>query len=325
MAARGWIKSDDELSKLVQQSNEILNKGAYFNLMQQLNCTARHTKGGLSIKTQRQYYHHMDLFIRYLSDNFGTQNLANISGKHIAGYVEERQSEGKSASTIALDLCAIRYFHDQMGGSNTRHRIPNNTQLQSRFGVSLESRVYGKVVRRWAWEEVNSMIELAEVYGRSNIAHMLRLAAELGLRIHEIVRLSQHDLKTAIRTCLLHVKGKNGLERDVPLRGNITDHLRVLYLSHLPGDTKVFVDNALKAHQVIQSVQSFIYNHQDQIAVLGIRTAGIGLTFHGLRHLYSYERYHEFCSLGYSQSSARLKVAALIGHSREEITNIYIG
>ncbi|WP_192717227.1 site-specific integrase [Paenibacillus sp. OAE614] len=66
-------------------------------------------------------------FIRYLSDNFGTQNLANISGKHIAGYVEERQAEGKSASTIALDLCVIRYSHDQMGGSNTRHRIPNNT------------------------------------------------------------------------------------------------------------------------------------------------------------------------------------------------------
>lgn len=325
MAGRGWIKSDDQLHLFAEKLDEILNKGVYFNLMQQLNCTARHSKGGLAIGSQRQYYHHLDLFIRHLSDHYGTQNLANISGQHMSDYLLDRQAEGMAASTVTSDLCAIRYFHDQMGPNNTRHRLPNNTQLQQKYNISLDVRTYGKVNRRWSRIEVQRMIELAQRMGKYNIVQMIHLAAELGLRIHEGVRLCHFNLKNALQTGVLHIKGKNGLERDVPLRSNINDILSQLVNKNVNGDSKVFVPPGKQAHQVIQSVQSFIYNHRDKVAESGVRSENVPMCFHGLRHLFAYERYNEFVDKGFTESAARLKVSHLLGHSREEITNIYLG
>jgi integrase/recombinase XerD len=161
MAAKGWIKTDEQVRRFAYANDDILNKGVYINLMQQLNRLARHTKGGASIKTQRQYYSHEDQFTRFLADDFGTQSLSNISGQHVAAYVEERQAEGKSASTIDSDLSAIRYFHDQFGPKTTRHSIPDNTKLGEKYGITLDPRVYGGVNRRWTWPEVGRVIDVA--------------------------------------------------------------------------------------------------------------------------------------------------------------------
>lgn len=325
MAGRGWIKTDEELRIFTKANDDILNKGIYINLMQQLNKLARHTKGGVSIKTQRQYYSHADQLIRFLADHYGTQNLANISGRHIADYVEERRAEGKAASTVDLDLCAIRYFHDQFGPNATRHAIPDNTKLCEKYGVSLEARVYGGVNRRWTWTEVNRMVDLALHRGRYGVSHIIQLASGLGLRIHEGIRLARGDAIAALRSGLLHVKGKNGLERDVPLRGDIPQLLSAV-MATVPGDaeTKLFVPEGKKAHEVIQSIQAFISNYRDNVADQGARSDGLKMTAHGLRHLYAFERYQEFIAEGFKPAAARLKVALLIGHSREDITRIYL-
>ncbi|WJH36828.1 hypothetical protein N6H14_14675 [Paenibacillus sp. CC-CFT747] len=96
MGTRGWIRTDEELKEFTMHCEEVLSKGSYRNLMLQLNKLARHSKGA-GLTTQRQYYHHMDLFLRFIADEFGIRNLANISGKHVAAYVEDRQLEGKSS------------------------------------------------------------------------------------------------------------------------------------------------------------------------------------------------------------------------------------
>ncbi|NHN33556.1 tyrosine-type recombinase/integrase [Paenibacillus agricola] len=325
MAGRGWIKTDEELRRFAYANDDIMNKGGYINLMQQLNRLARHTKGGLSIKTQRQYYSHADQFIRFLADGYGSQNLANISGRHIADYLEERQADGKAASTIDLDLCAIRYFHDQFDPKATRYSIPDNSMLCKKYGITLDPRKYGGVNRRWTWAEVNRMVELAIRYGRYDVSHIIQLGSGLGLRIHEGIRLSCGDAIAALRSGKLHVKGKNGLKRDVPLRADMPQLLRAI-LATAPGnsDTKLFVPDGKKAHEVIQSIQAFISNYRDGVADPGARPDGVKMTAHGLRHLYAFERYREFTNEGFKPAAARLKVAMLIGHSREDITRIYL-
>lgn len=89
--------------------------------------------------------------------------------QHVAAFVEERQEEGKEASTIDLDLCEIRYFHDQFGSKSTRHSIPDNTKLCEKYGITLDPRVYGGVNHRWTWPEVNRMIDVALRRGRHDV------------------------------------------------------------------------------------------------------------------------------------------------------------
>jgi integrase/recombinase XerD len=322
MGSRGWIKTDEELIAFAHQTDEIANKGVYINLMRQLNRLAKHTKGGLSIRTQRQYHNHMDQLTRYLADEFGLQNLANIHGRHIAAYIDDRQANGLSASAIDLDLSAVRYFHNQYGGE-TRHRIPDNMNLCDRYGITLDPRTYGKVNRRWSDTEIAKMIDLALRQNRPDIAKIIRLGVGLGLRIHEITRLSYADAASAIRSGQLHVKGKNGLERDVPLRGDMAELLKAA-MAIVAKDAKLFVPEDRKTHQVIQSVQDFIGNHRDKVAEPNVRTNGARMTFHGTRHRYAFDRYQEMRDTGFTAAAARLMVSKLIGHSRDEITRIYL-
>lgn len=45
---------------------------------------------------------------------------------------------------------------------------------------------------------------------------------------------------------------------------------------------------------------------------------------HSFRHAYAKEQFDTFIKHGYSEESARLKAAQLIGHNREDVTKIYL-
>jgi len=45
---------------------------------------------------------------------------------------------------------------------------------------------------------------------------------------------------------------------------------------------------------------------------------------HSFRHAYAKEQYDSFILQGYSEDAARLKVAQLIGHNRQDVTKIYL-
>jgi integrase/recombinase XerD len=322
MSKTRHIKTDFEVMAFARANEDITNVTAYFNLMQQFNRLAKHVKGGLSFATHKQYYNKMDLFARFLADEYALQNLANISGKHLAAYIEERQNEGKAAATVDQDLSAIRFYHDQYG-TDARHRLPDNILLLQKYGVSLEPRMFGGVNRRWTCQELGKFIDLAIRRNRFEISQMMQLGAGMGLRIHEVVRLSREDAGNALKSGNLYVKGKGGLERDVPLRADIPQLLQAVMLTVTRG-AKLFVPEGVKAHQVIQSMQSFISNHRDNIADPAVRLQGVNMTFHGLRHLYAYDRYCEFINQGFTPAAARLKVAQLIGHNRDDVTRIYL-
>ena len=77
---RGWIKTDDEIRDYAKNDEDLSNKGAYINLMTQLNKIARHSKGISVYKSMPQYYHHMHLFCLFLADHFNLKTLVNIGG-----------------------------------------------------------------------------------------------------------------------------------------------------------------------------------------------------------------------------------------------------
>jgi integrase/recombinase XerD len=320
MAKKGWIKKDSELQGFAERNIRIANKGAYKNLMLQVNKAARHAKGS-SLTSQRQYYHHMDQFVRFTADRFALKNLANLSGKHLAAYIEDRQHAGKSASSIKLDLVAIRYFHDHL--PKTRHDLPDNQKLKDHYGLSLERRIFGRVNRRWTDSEYKKMVNLTYRLQHPETGHILQLCREQGLRIHEAVRLSRKDAEMAFKTNSLRIKGKGGLVRKVPLEPSVRNILHAC-MRGVARNHKLFVRDEQKAHQVIQATQDFIHNHRDKVADPAARAPGVQLTVHGLRHSYAYEKYQKLIEKGMDPKTARYRVSELIGHSREDVTKIYL-
>lgn len=310
--------------QMAAKKNEaILNKGGYLNLMSQLNKIAKHGKGISVHKSLPQYYNHMDLFCRFLADNFNLKTLANIQNKHLVEYVIERQNEGKSAATIKNDLASIRYFHDQI--PQARYYLSSNQVLSEKFSeFSLERRSFGGVDRRPTQTEYKALVQLAEQTKNPDMAFVIILAKEMGLRIHEVIRLSRTDVERAFREGFLTVKGKGGLIRYVPLNDTAASTLE-LAIKDIPRGEKLFVPSTLKAHQVIQRIQDFIKNNRHKIIdSLNTRPAGIEITMHSFRHAYAKEHYDTFLAHGYSEENARLKVAQLIGHNREDVTKIYL-
>jgi integrase/recombinase XerD len=323
MAKRGWIKTPDQIKEFALQNEDISNKGAYQNLMLQLGKTAKHSKG-ISITSQRQYYNHMDQFCRFLADQFNLKKLSNIKDKHVVAYVIERQSEGKSAAAIKQDLAAIRYFHDQQ--PETRNYLSENKKLTKCFPeFKLQKRSFGGVDRRPTEFEYQGLLNIAKASKRSEIAHIIQLAREQGGRVHEIVRLDRSDAEKALKENFLTFKGKGGLVRKVPLSEPAREILKKS-ISGVARGEKLFVANHEKAHTVIQRVQDFIRTHRNKVYdPLNTRPSGVSVTVHSMRHAYAKEKYEEIIRRGLSEKDARLETSYLIGHSREDITRIYLG
>lgn len=320
---RGWIKTEKEVRQFAENNYDIANKGAYRNLMSQLNKVAKHSKGVSANKSLPQYYSHVDMFCRFLADHYKLKNLSNIQNKHLVAYVIERQSEGKSAATVKNDLAAIRYFHNQI--PKTRYQLSDNKILSENYPeFLLERRSFGGVDRRPTQMEYQNLLLMARSSKNPETADIIFLAKEQGLRIHEIIRLDRADVEKALREGVLTVKGKGGLIRDVPLKeqsiGVLKDAMGRVERGH-----KLFVSENEKAHQVIQRVQDFVRNNRQRILdPTNTRPPGVGITMHSFRHAYAKKMYDSFVKNGMSEKQARLEVSKLLGHSREDVTRIYL-
>jgi integrase/recombinase XerD len=297
----------------VKIPKNVRNVGAYKNLIAQINKIGDHIRQG-SFETKQRYHDAVSRFARHLADQFNLQKWANISDKHLQSYIQYMKSKGLSASTIKTELSAIRMYHDAT--PFVRNQLSPNEKFD------LEKRRFGGVDRKWSNQEYKNMVQLARDLGRPDVANILTLGREAGLRIHEVTRIDHSTASRALETGQLHVKGKGGLERDVPLRPAAIEALREAVERVERGD-KLFVDVKAgeKTHEVIKSVQDFIYNHRDKFQEDDRES---DLTFHGLRHTYASEEYEQRIEQGMSEQEAREEVSELLGHSRDDVTRIYL-
>lgn len=283
----------------------------FMNLMAQVNRISKHARQG-SYKTRERYKAGVTRFIWYLAEVYRLQKIANIQPKHIYAYVEYMQRKGMAASTVKTDLAAIRYYYDQIPSASGF--IPHNDLL------NLEKRAFGGVDRTWNIKEYIDMVEQARSLRQDRIAYVMTLGRYGGLRIHEALRVDTAAAEMAIKTGRLHVKGKNGRQRDIPLRTEVRTVLEETLKNINRGD-KLFVLAGEKTHLVIKLIQNFIVRHREKFAGPNRQS---NMTFHGLRHTYAAEEYAARLSKGMSEYRARIEVSELLGHERDDVTRIYI-
>ena len=293
----------------------------YKNLSSQISKISKHNRQG-SFKTKERYEQGVDRFCKFLAADFGIQKFANISDKHVEKYVEDMQSRGLSASTIKTDLAAIRFYHDKV--DKPRHTLADNSKY------TLERRSFGGVDRSWNQSEYKAFRELAYARGQLRVAEIATLARNEGVRIHETLRIDRASVEKALATGKLHVKGKGGKERDVPLSQESRIMLQERIRSVDRGD-KLYVKEHERTHLVIKQVQNFLNRNREHFQDASRqleRTEGDeivrNITFHGLRHSYAQDQYQRAMDGGLSDYRARITVSQLLGHERDDVTRIYV-
>ncbi len=279
---------------------------SYKTLMEQLDRIHRHSRQG-SIQTRRRYYDAMRRFLYFVAVEFRVQKIANISDKHLRAYVTHLKAQGHKSSYIVTELAAVRYYHDQVEGC---HRL---TCDNAKLGVEPRQKIGN---RAWTEEELAEIIAAALDAGKPWVADALILSRQLGLRIHEVVRLDRADAERALRENELRVKGKGGLVRHIPLTKEAAAALS-RSKQRVPRGAKLFVPPDRKGHQVIKEIQDFIRQHR--------QPRPIQLTFHGLRYTDAQENYNECLAAGKTKEDAEKETARRLGHRRPRVTRIYVG
>lgn len=301
----------DELNLCLQENPTLQN--IYLNLKFQLDKIFRHARQG-SFSTRARYYCAMLVFLKFLAVAFRLEKLANMSGMHLCAYIEWRQACGIAPATIKSEICAIRYFHDQM--PDFKHPIPCNNALS----VNLERRRFGEADRSWSLDQLEAFVALAREKGKEDYARLFILAYELGLRAREAFGIDRAAAAEAMRSGELTVKGKGGKIRSVPL----TRRSRIVFIDKLaetaPGE-KLFVPRDRPTHLEILALQEFIVRYRGEVQG---KYCLEPLTYHGLRHSFAANQYQKLKEAGRSDFEAHLAVSRLLGHERADVTDIYL-
>lgn len=283
----------------------------YLKLLAQAQKLYRHNRQG-SYKTKERYFEAYKRFLKFVGYEYNLQKLANISGKHLSGYISYMQNNEYSAATIKTDLAAIRFWHDQIPAA--KYVLPGNCEF------CLERRKFLGNDRTWSVGELNRMIAECWKAGHEDYVALLILARYAGLRLHEALRIDTAMAKKAIRDGIITVKGKGGKIREVPINESIKIEFEKLLKVTSPGQ-KLFVSPDKATHIVKTEFQQFILKNRRNAADENRMSP---LTFHGLRHTYAAEMYKLLVESEKDEHTAKLEVSRLLGHEREDVTNIYL-
>ena len=243
---------------------------------------------------------------------FHLQKLCNISGKHLAAYVDYMQNKGYAASTVKTDLAAIRFWQDQI--PQAKYVLPENREFV------LARRKFGGIDRRWSNAEFNKMVGECWKAKRDDYEACIVLARYAGLRLHEVLRIDTAIARNARDSGVITIKGKGGKVRRVPINESIRIELDK-FLEFTPAGQKLFVPKGKPTHIVKTELQNFIAAHRKNVCVDGSHKT---LTFHGLRHTCAAEWYEQFIAEGQTDNEAKKAVSRLLGHEREDVTRIYL-
>jgi len=155
----------------------------------------------------------------------------------------------------------------------------------------------------YAEGDASRILELLKEKG-SSFALPAELALGCGLRLSEIAGLKGKDIDKEHR--ILHIVGKGGKHRDVPLPAEIAEQLD-------PSQQWIF--------RATQSWKQAFYK--------AVRTAARELVIqiqgvHRFRSNYAQNVYKELTNSGKSDQEARWEVSRRLGHNRVQVTNSYI-
>ena len=108
--------------------------------------------------------------------------------------------------------------------------------------------------------------------------------------------------------------------RTVPLNDLLVQRLRH-DLKRTTRGHKLYVLDDQETHEAIKALQAFIWLYRPSIQD---KDSARPMTFHGLRHTYAAEKYQSLIAAGKTPYEARKAVSRLLGHGRDDVTNIYL-
>jgi len=265
-----------------------------------------------SLGTARTYQDSLKGVATYISDqriDTGGKGLAGITHEVALGYLEIR-SEQVGQKQLDKDRQALQVL---MGS-----KLP---VMRSEFEQVEESRAYTR-----------QQIEL--IAGAQSKAQSLatRIAANAGLRAHELLTLMPLDARAASshrtwtekrfegrgEVCRFTVVGKGGLTREVAIDSDLALILEMVRLSEprQVDDRKIYY----MQHYEMGGGKRW----SDSFSKASLRELGWSSGAHGVRHTYAQERMRALQSLGYQYVDALSIVSQEMGHFRPEITEVYL-
>ena len=239
----------------------------------------------------------------------------SLKPKHVQALVSRWKDQGLSVGTLKNLLSGLRWWAKHVGKDDMIPKDNDAFDIGKRSQMGTESK---------AWDLREAQLErVSDPYVRLS----LRLQAAFGVRREEAIKFRPNYAIKAAHIKLKASWTKGGRARTVPIR---TDDQRQL----LAEVRKLAKGGALIPPSKNYEEQKNHYDRQ-------VRTAGIKNP-HGLRHAYAQRRYEELTgwesplaggpaskSLGSDQCAldkeARETLSRELGHSREEITKVYLG
>ena len=161
--------------------------------------------------TKRQSTQHGEkIRAHQIKQRLGRYNLAALSPDIIAAYRDERLAEGKSVSTVRLELALLGHLY---------------TVAIKEWGLGLASNPVANIrrpspsagrKRRVSWSEARQMLKACDAHTNPMLAWVVRIALYSAMRQGEILSLTRDQVDLNRRIVRLN-ETKNGSERTIPL------------------------------------------------------------------------------------------------------------
>ncbi|MBO8128858.1 MAG: site-specific tyrosine recombinase XerD [Peptococcaceae bacterium] len=256
---------------------------------------------GLSYNTVLAYERDIKSYLAYLS----TQNLSQADSMAIIRYLQELRNNGKTSTTIARHLSAIKCF---------LHYLADEKIMTSNPAAAISSpRLNQKLPDVLSEREISLLLNAPSLKTPLSIRNraILEMLYGTGIRVSELVNLQTTDLN--LEKGLLKCKGKGARERMIPL-GTFAAQYTGIYLKRsrpvlMTGSTKILFLNRRGRALTRQTVWRIIKKYT--------RKAGIvkKVTPHTLRH--------SFATHLLANGADLRAVQEMLGHADIVTTQIY--
>ncbi|MCP3664488.1 MAG: site-specific integrase, partial [Gammaproteobacteria bacterium] len=241
---------------------------------------------------------------KQLKKSLGGYSLTSVLPDVVANYRDERLAEGKSPSTVRLELAMLGHLY---------------TTAIKEWGLGL---VYNPVAsirrpapppgrnRRLSWSETRRLLKACDAHSNPMLAWIARVALYTGMRRGEVISLTRDQVDLGRRIVRLN-ETKNGSARTVPLSKRAVRVLRQALSNPVqPADTSLifFGDPG-------RDGKRRPYQTNRMWAEALIRANIVNLRFHDLRH----EAVSRLVERGLSDQ----EVAAISGHKSMQMLKRY--
>jgi integrase len=242
-------------------------------------------------------------------------NAASLKPKHVAALLDKWKQDGVSTGTLKNRMSALRWWAEKVGKASII------ACSNAEYGI--DKRVFVTNVSKAKVLEADMLARVTDPYTRMS----LQLQAAFGLRREESIKIKPGWADCASFLRLRDSWTKGGRYREVPIT---TAQQRAVL-------------DAAKALAGKGSLIPAQLRYKDQLNRFRAQCDKAGIHgVHGLRHAYAQRRYAELTGRlcpahGGSTSKqltaadkqadqqARLKLSDELGHSREQVTSIYLG